>query len=68
VGCGIGNTPSDIGNLSYSTSLSAGTLTFTVEGLDNNKNPIFTGSAQGAIKVFHSSSDEVMVDIVLSKK
>lgn len=68
VGCGGGVTPADIGNLSYSTSLSAGTLKFTVDGLDNSKNVTYTGSAQGTIKVFHSASDEVGVDIVLSKK
>jgi hypothetical protein len=66
-GCGSAQTPSDIGNLSYSTSLSAGTLNFTVEGLDNTKTPKFTGSAQGTIKVFHSASDEIPIDIVMSK-
>jgi hypothetical protein len=68
VGCGGGVTPADVGYLSYSTSLSAGTLNFTVDGLDNSKNVVYTGSAQGTIKVFHSSTDEVSVDIILSKK
>jgi hypothetical protein len=68
VGCGGGVTPADIGNLSYSTSLSAGTLTFTVDGLDNSKTVKFSGSAQGTIKVFHSPNDEVGVDIVIDRK
>jgi hypothetical protein len=68
VGCGLANTPADIGNLSYSTSLSAGTLTFTVDGLDNSKTVKFSGSAQGTIKVFHSPNDEVGVDIVIDRK
>lgn len=68
LGCGGGNTPADVGNLSYSTSLSEGTLTFTVDGLDHTGTVKHTGSAQEKIKVFHSSSDEVQVDIVIDKK
>lgn len=68
VGCGNGTTPADIGNLSYSTSLSAGTLNFTVDGLDNTKTVRYSGTAQGTIKVFHGANDEVAVDIVMDKK
>jgi len=68
VGCGSGQTPQDVGHLSYSTSLSAGMLTFTIDGLDNGGAVKHSGSSQAAVKVFHSSNDEVAVDIVVDKK
>ncbi len=67
VGCGGGVTPSDIGYLSYSTSLSEGTLTFTVDGLDNTKTVKHSGKADATIKVFSGPADEVPVDIVINK-
>jgi hypothetical protein len=70
VGCGGGSTPKDLGILSYSSSLTTGHLTFTVEAFDNvPDHVIFSGSTPTNAKVFaNPNSDEINVDISLTAK
>jgi hypothetical protein len=70
VGCSGGSTPKDLGVLSYSSSLTTGRLTFTVEALDNvADHVIFSGSTTENAKVFaNPKSDEITVDISLTAK
>lgn len=67
-GCRGGQTERDIGHLSYSTSRTSGTLTFTIDGVDNSNTVVQSGSTNATVKVFHSASDEVPVEITISKK
>ena len=64
-GCSGGVTPKDVDTISYSTSRTSGTLTFTVDALDNNGGVTQHGSATGEIKVF--SGSETPVEITLNK-
>ncbi len=61
-GCGAsGATHSDIGHFSYSTSRTAGTLTFTVVAQDiNQTQTLATGTATGQVKAY---PPEVPVEI-----
>lgn len=68
VGCPSGQTPSDLGHLSYSTSRSSGSLSFRVDALDSNGNPVATGtSQQWPVKTFHNTNDIVMAEVVIEK-
>jgi hypothetical protein len=69
VGCGNTTTPQDIGHLSYSTSRTSGSLTFTIDALDANSNPVYSGhSGAMGVKVFKTKDDVVKVNFVLEKK
>jgi len=66
VGCSGGNTPQNLGNLSYSSARTSGSLKFRVDALDHNNAVLFSGgSDQMQVKVFHSKSDIVAVDFLL---
>ena len=68
VGCVGGDTPQDLGHLSYSSSRTSGSLTFRVEAYDANNNILFSGTSdQEQAKVFHGESDIVAVDILIKK-
>jgi len=66
-GCGDAATPTDVGNFSYSTSRSSGSLTFTVNALDNSGKVVQTGKVSGAAKPYHATSDEIGLSIQMTK-
>jgi hypothetical protein len=67
-GCaGGGRTPQIVGDVSYSTSRTSGQLTFMVNAVDANDQPLHSGSASKDIKVFHGAADEQKVDVILEK-
>jgi 2-polyprenyl-3-methyl-5-hydroxy-6-metoxy-1,4-benzoquinol methylase len=61
-GCGGGRTPRIVGDFSYSTSRSGGSLNFTVNAYDNNRKIVHTGSKDADVAKF---PPEVTVKIVL---
>jgi hypothetical protein len=67
VGCsGGGNTPSDLGHLSYSSARSSGSLKFEVKAFDAGDKVLFSGSSdQIGVKVFHGDGDIALADFLL---
>jgi hypothetical protein len=66
-GCAGGRTPQVVGDVSYSTSRTSGTLSFTVNAVNAGDTTLYSGSASKAIKVFNGPSDEQKVDVQLAK-
>jgi hypothetical protein len=67
-GCGKapnGSTKKVVGDISYSTSRSSGTLKFIVSAEDANRKPVKNGCTYQTIKVFHSPADEQSVKVDL---
>jgi hypothetical protein len=64
-GCASGQTQSDVGNFSYSTSRTSGSLTFKVTSYDDANNQLETGtSPAAAVKPFHVAADEISVTVI----